>query len=88
MKKKIELANGFKCTIDDGFLDDIEFAELLADAEEKPYLIGKIAESVFGEEQKAKLYEFLKAKGGRAKITDVNNIIEEVFNRLGEEPKN
>lgn len=87
MKKKLELANGFKCTIDDGFLDDIEFAELLADAEEKPYLIGKIAEYVFGD-SKTKLYEFLKAKEGRAKITDINNIIEEVFNKLGEDPKN
>ena len=88
MKKKIELANGFKCTIDDGFLDDIEFAELLADTEEKPFLIGRVAEAVFGKEQKKKLYDYLKAKDGRARISAISDVIEEVFNNMGGEAKN
>lgn len=88
MKKKMELADGFKVTIDDGFLDDIEFAELLADTEERPFLIGRVAEAVFGKEQKRKLYEHLKAKEGRAKISTVNSIIEEVFDKMGDEAKN
>ena len=88
MKKKIELANGFKCTIDENVLDDMYFVDLLADADEKPYLLGRLAEKLFGKEQKDKLYKHLETKDGRVPPTALSDAIEEAFNKLGEEEKN
>lgn len=87
MKKKIELENGFKCTIETNALDDMELVEMLADIEENPLLMGKVVRKVFGDE-KDKLYKFLKTKDGRVPIEKVGDAIEQAFNALGEDAKN
>lgn len=87
MKKKIELENGFKCSIDTNALDDMELVEMLADIEENPLLMGKVVKKVFGDE-KEKLYKFLKTKDGRVPIQKVSDAIEQAFNALGEDAKN
>lgn len=87
MKKKIELENGFKCSIDTDALDDMELVEMLADIEENPLLMGKVVKKVFGDE-KEKLYKFLKTKDGRVPIQKVSDAIEQAFNALGEDAKN
>ena len=88
MKKKIELENGFKCTIEDSVLDDMEFVDLLAELEDNPLKIGKVAEMLFGKEQKKKLYDHLRTKDGRVPVTAMNDAIEQAFNALGDESKN
>lgn len=87
MKRKIKLENGFSCTIDDIVLDDMEFVDLLADAEENPILIGKIVAKLYGENKKA-LYDHLRTKDGRVPVSLISTVIEETFNQMGEPEKN
>ena len=52
MDKKIKLENGFECTINTDVLDDMEFVDLLADTEDDPLKIGRVALMLLGKEQK------------------------------------
>ena len=85
--KRIELENGFTCTIDESALDDMEFVDLLADCEENPHHIGRLVEKLFGKDNKKALYDHLR-KDGRVPISSVNEAVEQAFNALGEEAKN
>lgn len=87
MEKKIKLECGFECTIDDVVLDDIALVDLLADYENNPLLIGKVAKGVFGKNTNA-LYEHVKTEDGRVPIQSITDAVEQAFNALGEEAKN
>ena len=58
MKGKTE--KGFKFEIEDAVLDDIQFFEALAGADENPLKLPKLLEVMLGEEQKKAMYEFYK----------------------------
>ena len=88
MDKKIKLENGFECTINTDVLDDMEFVDLLADTEDDPLKIGRVALMLLGKEQKKNLYDHLRTKDGRVPVTSMNDAIEKIFNALGDEAKN
>ena len=86
--KDIKLANGFEYSIDDSVLDDMEFVDLLADTEDDPLKIGRVALMLLGKEQKKNLYDHLRTDDGRVPVTSMNDAIEKIFNALGDEAKN
>lgn len=88
MDKKIKLENGFVCTINTDVLDDMEFVDLLADTEDDPLKIGRVALMLLGKEQKKNLYDHLRTEDGRVPVTSMNDAIEKIFNALGDEAKN
>lgn len=88
MEKKIKLENGFECTINTDVLDDMEFVDLLADTEDDPLKIGRVALMLLGKEQKKNLYDHLRTEDGRVPVTSMNDAIEKIFNALGDEAKN
>lgn len=88
MDKKIKLENGFECTINTDVLDDMEFVDLLADTEDDPLKIGRVALMLLGKEQKKNLYDHLRTADGRVPVTSMNDAIEKIFNALGDEAKN
>lgn len=88
MDKKIKLENGFVCTINTDVLDDMEFVDLLADTEDDPLKIGRVALMLLGKEQKKNLYDHLRTDDGRVPVTSMNDAIEKIFNALGDEAKN
>lgn len=88
MDKKIKLENGFECTINTDVLDDMEFVDLLADTEDDPLKIGRVALMLLGKEQKKNLYDHLRTDDGRVPVTSMNDAIEKIFNALGDEAKN
>lgn len=88
MDKKIKLENGFECTINTDVLDDMEFVDLLADTEDDPLKIGRVALMLLGKEQKKNLYDHLRTEDGRVPVTSMNDAIEKIFNALGDEAKN
>lgn len=88
MDKKIKLENGFECTINTDVLDDMEFVDLLADTEDDPLKIGRVALMLLGKEQKKNLYDHLRTEDGRVPVTSMNDAIEKIFNTLGDEAKN
>lgn len=88
MDKKIKLENGFECTINTDVLDDMEFVDLLADTEDDPLKIGRVALKLLGKEQKKNLYDHLRTEDGRVPVTSMNGAIEKIFNALGDEAKN
>lgn len=87
MEKTIKLECGFECTIDDVALDNIAFVDLLADYEDNPLLIGKVAKMLFGKNTNA-LYDFVRTDDGRVPIKSITDAVEQAFNALGEEEKN
>lgn len=88
MDKKIKLENGFECTINTDVLDDMEFVDLLADTEDDPLKIGRVALMLLGKEQKKNLYDHLRTEDGRVPVTSMNDAIEQIFNALGDDAKN
>ena len=88
MDKKIKLENGFECTINTDVLDDMEFVDLLADTEDDPLKIGRVALMLLGKEQKKNLYDHLRTEDGRVPVTSMNDAIEKIFNVLGDDAKN
>lgn len=88
MDKKIKLENGFECTINTDVLDDMEFVDLLADTEDDPLKIGRVALMLLGKEQKKNLYDHLRTEDGRVPVTSMNDAIEKIFNALGDGAKN
>ena len=58
-------SSGFKFKIDEVDLNDMEFIELMAEAEENPLKYPKMVERMLGKEQKKKLYDHVRTKEGR-----------------------
>ena len=79
---------GFAFEIDEAILDDIEFLELLGDADDNILLIPKVATAFLGEEQRKALYDHLRGEDGRVKTSDVSAIILEMINSIPRDGKN
>lgn len=79
---------GFSYEIDEAVLDDIEFLELLGEADENIMLIPKVATAFLGEEQRKALYDHLRGENGRVKTSDVSAVILEMINSIPKDGKN
>lgn len=85
---KGETKSGFKFVADDEAMDDIEFIELLAQVDETPTVLPKIAKTVLGDEQYETLKDHLRNKKGRVPVEAFTTALEEIFEAAGEEVKN
>lgn len=91
-KRTIKTDIGFTCKVDDSTLDDIRIFELVQEVEngdtmQKLNACMKLITLFLGEEQKEKLYKFLEEKNGRATVTDVTNVLADIFKKIGEAKK-
>lgn len=83
------LTCGFEYEIDEAVLDDIEFLELLAAADENPLKLPALLSMLLGEEGKRGLYEALKADDGRTHTSDVMDAALEIIESFpGDSGKN
>ena len=81
-------SSGFKFKIDEVDLNDMEFIELMAEAEENPLKYPKMVERMLGKEQKKKLYDHVRTKEGRVPPDAIDEEVEEIFILAGEDAKN
>lgn len=81
-------SSGFKFKIDEVDLNDMEFIELMAEAEENPLKYPKMVERMLGKEQKQKLYDHVRTKKGRVPPDAIDKEVEEIFILAGEDAKN
>ena len=81
-------SSGFKFKIDEVDLNDMEFIELMAEAEENPLKYPKMVERMLGKEQKQKLYDHVSTKVGRVPPDAIDKELEEIFILAGEDAKN
>ena len=86
--RKGQTESGFKFVIDETDLDDMEFIELLADAQEDALKFPKVVERLLGKEQKAKLYDHVRTENGRVPIEAISNALTEIMVAAGEDTKN
>ena len=81
-------SSGFKFKIDEVALNDMEFIEIMAEAEENPLKYPKMVERMLGKEQKQKLYDHVRTKEGRVPPDAIGKEVEEMFILAGEDAKN
>ena len=81
-------SSGFKFKIDEVDLNDMEFIEIMAEAEENPLKYPKMVERMLGKEQKKKLYDHVRTKEGRVPPDAIDEEVEEIFILAGEDAKN
>lgn len=78
----------FDYEIDEAILDDIEFLELLGEADENPLLVPKVARDLLGDDQRKALYDYLRGDNGRVKTSDVVTVLLEIINSIPGSGKN
>lgn len=77
-----ETKDGFKFTIEDAAIDDMELLEALKDFSRNDDLsaVPEIFERLLGSEQKKALYEFVRdPETGRVRATKASEILTEIF---------
>ena len=86
MVKRITLQNGFKCSIDDQRLDDMELLEDLVEVDEGNILkLPAVIDKILGVEQKKKLYNKLRdKKTGIVSSEVVAEAFQELMERMSE----
>lgn len=80
--------NGFEFELDESELDDMEFLETLAEAEENALAFPKICKMMLGEKQKKRLYDHLRNEKGKVPIEAVKDVIIEIMESSSEKTKN
>lgn len=85
--KKGTLSNGFKFSIKDNSLDDMELLEALAAADKGDVLqFVTVLTKLLGDKQKEKLYESLRdKKTGVVSVTKVGDALLEIIEVAGQE---
>jgi hypothetical protein len=79
---------GFEFEYDEQRLDDMEFIEVAAAADENVTVLPKLLDMVLGKEQKQRLYDHLRAEDGRVPTQAVGDAMEEIFAAAGDLSKN
>lgn len=79
--------SGFSFKIDEEKLDDMEVLEYLATVDDDMTQLPKLLEVFLGKDQKKALYNFLKEKEGKVKISSTYSILLDIFSVAGEKNK-
>lgn len=79
--------SGFKFSLDEEKLDDMEILEYLAEVEDDLSQLPKLLEIFLGAEQKQRLYNFVKKKEGRVSIKTTYEILLDIFAEAGDQNK-
>lgn len=82
-KIKGTLSNGFEYKINSDALDDIEFLEMLVDADDDDIAsVMMLINKLLGKKQKQRLYDHLRNDKGIVKASDVSGAISEMFDQV------
>lgn len=79
--------SGFKFSLDEEKLDDMEILEYLAEVEDDLSQLPKLLEIFLGAEQKQRLYDFVKKKEGRVSIKTTYEMLLDIFAEAGDQNK-
>ena len=88
MAYKGTLSNGFRYSIENDVFDDYEILELIADVEDNPTSITKLVTLILGEKQKNNLIKYLKNKEGKARLSTMERLMGELFQKLQKDNEN
>lgn len=72
--------SGFKFSIAESAVDDMELVDLLAESDDNFLLFPKIIEKLLGKDQKKKFYDHIKEEHGRVPIEEATKELQEIFN--------
>lgn len=74
--------SGFKFTVVEENLDDMELIELIAGVDENALLLPKLLNKVLGEKQKKRLYNHCRNTKGVVPTEAVSNELTSIFDRV------
>lgn len=77
-------STGFEWTVDENVADDIEFMDLIVEAREDGFLLGRVVRKLLGEEQQKALYDHCRAENGRVPVEAVGAEFEEIVSAIQE----
>lgn len=77
-------STGFQFEVDPIIVQDMEWVDMIAEVEEKPYLVGKFIEKTIGKEQKKALYDHVR-KDGHVLKDDVDRETGEIIEACGQQ---
>lgn len=80
--------SGFEFEIEEEALDDMEYLEALAEAEEDNTRIPKVIEMTLGKEGKKRLYDHFRDEKGRVQASKVVPEFKEILDKAGSKIKN
>ena len=86
--RKGKTESGFKFELDEENLNDMEFIEMMANAEQNPLAYPRMLERMLGEEQKKRLYDHVRTKEGRVPPDLIDKEVEQIFELAGKDAKN
>ena len=75
---------GFNYEIDESVFEDMEFLDALTEMAENGLKFSTVVKMLFGENQRAKLYDHLKSRGIRPTIDVVSDIVMEIMTSSAE----
>lgn len=78
-------SSGFAVKVDPEVIQDMEFIELAAEAQNNGLLLPKLIEMVLGEKQKKALYDHVRNKKGRVLVSAVSDEFEEILSIIRED---
>lgn len=81
--KEITTKSGCTLSIDTDNLDDMELLDALAELNENPLLLSKVAIMMIGEENKRRLYEDLRTEKGNIPVQAFNDALMEIMELAG-----
>lgn len=87
--KKIVLENGLELEVNESALNNMELLDALADMTEGNALaLSNVVKLMLGNENRKKLYNFIRKKDGTVPLEEVDKCVTEIMNLLGEQGKN
>lgn len=75
---------GFKFTLFEDVLDDMELLELLVGVDKDPSMIPSLIEKLIGPKQKKRLYDHVRDSKGKVSVTRVTKELESIFTKAGQ----
>ena len=80
---------GFAFSLKESAMDDMELVDALAEASsDNPLEISRVVRLLLGDEQRKRLYEFLRGDDGVVPASRVSETIVEIFTAAGSAGKN
>lgn len=79
--------NGFEFEVDPAALDNMELIEALSAMESNPVAMPRVLDLFLGQEQKKKLYDFVRDDAGRVSTMRVAAELAEIFKAASAETK-
>lgn len=87
--KKIVLENGLELEVNEKAVNNMELLDALEEMTEGNELaISKVVKLMLGNENRKKLYDFVRDKDGRVPLEIIDKCLTEIMMLLGEQGKN